>query len=210
MKTEEIGSLLNKLIGARDYLVNEINSKVLELKTVKNEAILWEEAKEILKVVSLKTQQQLQLQISDITTLAMEAVFPDPYTINIDFIERRGKTECDIFFVRNNSKIDPLDASGYGAVDIAAFALRIASWVLDGKSRNIIILDEPMRFLSDDLRPQASRMLKELSSKLNLQLVMITHDQQFTADADQIIQVHKHKKFSKIKIHSNLNNYGTM
>lgn len=209
MKTHEIGVLLNKLTGARDYLVKEIKSKELDLNTIKDTIILWEEAKEILKIVSLKTQQQLQLQISDITTLAMEAVFPDPYTINIDFIERRGKTECDIFFVRNDNKIDPLESSGYGAVDIAAFALRIASWVLDGKSRNIIILDEPMRFLSDDLRPQASRMLKELSSKLNLQLIMITHDPQFTVDADQIVQVFKHKKFSKIKIHTNSDNYGT-
>lgn len=208
-KIEVLAAKIDKLKGAKEFIVQDITEKEHELISLKTKLIQYEQAKEILKSVALKTQEQLRLKISDITSLALEAVFPEPYKLVIEFVERRGKTECDIFFERDGNLLDPLDSSGGGTVDIASFALRIVSWVLQGNLNNVIILDEPMRFLSEDLRPQGALMLKEISNKLNLQFIIITHDPQFTTYADKIFEIKKNKaKISKIKTHSNLDNYG--
>ena len=145
-----------------------------------------ERAREIIRIVGQKTQEQLSFHISDITSLALGAVFPNPYELTVNFIERRNKTECDLLFLRDGQEMDPFTASGGGAVDIASFALRIASWSMTyPKLRNTIILDEPMRFVSVDLQQDASEMLKEISTKLGIQFIIVTHENTLSSWADK-------------------------
>jgi DNA repair exonuclease SbcCD ATPase subunit len=162
--------------------------------------IRYEKAREIVRSVGIATQQQLQYHISDITSLALEAVFNDPYELKVEFIQRRNKTECDLLFVRDGNDLDPISASGVGAIDIAAFALRIASWSMAvPHTRNVIILDEPFKHLSVDLQDRASSMIKEVSDKLGLQFIIITHDPTLASYADRVFNVSIHKRVSKVK-----------
>jgi len=172
-----------------------------ELNESKRSLRRCEQAREIIRIVGMETQKQLQYHISDITSLALEAVFPDPYELEVEFIKRRNKTECDLYFVRGDMRVDPLTASGVGAVDVAAFALRIASWSMSKPhSRNTIILDEPFRFLSVDYQEKASIMLQTLSQKLGIQFIIITHEQTLTEHADKVFQVLIRKGKSKVSI----------
>ena len=105
----------------------------------------------------------------------MEAVFDNPYKLVVEFVQRRNKTECDLFFERSGNRIDPISSSGGGAVDVAAFALRIASWSMQApKSRNTIILDEPFKHLRGKAENErVLQMIKEISLKLIIQIIMI-------------------------------------
>jgi DNA repair exonuclease SbcCD ATPase subunit len=92
-----------------------------------------------------------------------------------------------------------LTASGGGAVDVAAFALRIASWSMaQPHSRNTIILDEPLRFLSVDLQEKASTMIKEVSDKLGIQMILVTHNDTLASFADRVFNVSIKKGVSKV------------
>lgn len=189
---KELRNRLEQLKGEKNQLLTQIKQYRQQLRELKQQIIQYEKAREIIREVGLKTQQQLQYHISDITSLALEAVFDDPYTLKVEFVQRRNKTECDLLFVRNGKEIDPLEASGYGAVDIASFALRVASWSMKTpKTRNTIILDEPMLSLSEDRQPLASRMLKEISERLGIQFIIVTHKELLTEYADKIFSVSK-------------------
>ena len=160
-----------------------------------------EKAREIVKEVGLKTQQALAFHISDISSLALQAVFSDPYDLEVEFVQRRNKTECDLWFVKNGEKMTPMDASGGGAVDVAAFALRVASWsMMVPRTRPVIFLDEPMRFLSSDLQPKASEMINQLSEKLGLQFIIITHEEELTESADKVFRISQTKNISKVQL----------
>lgn len=158
-----------------------------------------EKALEIIRMVGLETQKSLQYHISDITSLALDGVFEDPYKLQVNFVERRNKTECDLLFERDGKEIDPLEASGYGAVDVASLALRISSWSMQTpRTRPVIILDEPMRFLSEDRQIYAAQMFRELADKLGLQFIIVTHEEQLTHTADKVLRVSQKNKISKI------------
>jgi DNA repair exonuclease SbcCD ATPase subunit len=149
--------------------------------------------------VALKTQKQLSYHISEITSLALNTIFPEPYALEADFVQRRNKTECDLFFVRNDERIDPLSASGGGTVDVAAFALRVASWSMQRpRSRNTLILDEPFKHLSTNLLPLAGEMLKQISEKLQLQIIMVSHCTELIEAADRTFQVSIKKGISSV------------
>ncbi|MFP4025767.1 MAG: hypothetical protein ACLFVR_14685 [Thiohalospira sp.] len=198
-KIQNLRNQLEQSKGKKDQIKQSIKKIKGLLIDNKQRLVEHEQAREIMREVSLKTQQQLQYHISDITTLALDAVFPEPYALIAEFVKRRNKIDCDLYFVRDGEKIDPINASGGGAVDVAALSLRVASWSMNRpRTRNTIILDEPMRFLSRDLQEKASLMLKEISKKLNIQFIIITHETTLTEHANQIFQTQLKQGKTKI------------
>jgi len=164
-----------------------------ELRDNRRSLIRHEEAREIVREVGLATQQQLQVHISDVTSLALESVFGnDAYELVAEFVQRRNKTECDLYFVRGGKRLDPLDSSGYGSVDVASLALRIAAWSMQfPRKRNTIILDEPLKFLDGrtDRIEKASQMIKELSNRLGIQFIIVSHNNALADYADKTFTV---------------------
>jgi DNA repair exonuclease SbcCD ATPase subunit len=130
----------------------------------------------------------LRFHIKDIVQLCLDTIWPGEITFDVLFEVNRGKTEARLIFVVDGEEVDPLDADGGGLVQVAAFALRVAVWTL-GTTRNSIVLDEPFVALSDNLQPLAAEVIKELSDKLGLQFIMVTHRKELTGIADRIFEV---------------------
>lgn len=188
---------LERLKGKKEQLEQSLEAAKETLKETKQEIRKHEQAIAIVKEVGLKTQQSLQYHIADTVSMALDSVFDDPYEMIVEFVQRRGKTECDLMFKRGNQIVDPLSASGGGAVDVASFALRVASWSMQQpKTRNVLLLDEPFKNLSEGLLPKASEMLKQVSDKLGLQIIMITHSDALIESADKVFQVQNKKRRS--------------
>lgn len=200
MKLSEARKLVEQTKGRKIELEDSIDQLLNKIKKEKRLQKYQEQAHEILKQVGLETQQQLVYHISDVTSVALGSVFDEPYTVKLDFVERRGKTECDILFEKNGFPYDPLTASGGGVADLASFALRIASWSMKvPMTRPIIILDEPFKHLDKTMHPRASEMIKMLSDKLGIQFLIITHEQSMGTYADRVFEVRQRKGVSTIK-----------
>jgi DNA repair exonuclease SbcCD ATPase subunit len=171
-----------------------------DLKEKRKDLRRHEEAREVVREVGLKMQKSLQYHISEITTLALDAVFDSPYKLEAEFVQRRNKSECDLFFARDGNRVDPLEASGIGAVDVAAFALRVASWSMQSpRSRNVLILDEPFKHLKGEVaNKRVLSMIKEISRKLDLQIIMVSDErisrEQILESADKVFEVSLSKK----------------
>jgi len=192
---------LERQKGSRDTVVNSLATNQTELESARVSLHRHEEAREIIRKIGMETQNSLSFHINDIVSLALDSVFDNPYQFAVDFVNRRSKTECDLYFVRDGNRIDPLTASGVGAVDVASFALRIASWSMARpRTDNVIILDEPFRFLSENYQERASNMLREVSQKLGIQLIIVTHETVLTTSADRIFEVSIKKGISQIKV----------
>ena len=192
---------LERQKGSRDTVINSLATNQTELESARVSMHRHEEAREIIRKIGMETQNSLSFHINDIVSLALDSVFDNPYQFAVDFVNRRSKTECDLYFVRDGNRIDPLTASGVGAVDVASFALRIASWSMARpRTDNVIILDEPFRFLSENYQERASNMLREVSQKLGIQLIIVTHETVLTTSADRIFEVSIKKGISQIKV----------
>jgi DNA repair exonuclease SbcCD ATPase subunit len=130
----------------------------------------------ILQQVALQTQGELQFRITELVNLALAGVFDDPYTLTVSFVVRRDRTEVDLAFSRGDTHIDPMTASGGGPVDVAAFALRLCLWSMERpRTRPLLVLDEPFRFVSDNYLPRVGQLLEELCKRMGLQIIMVTH-----------------------------------
>ncbi len=185
--------------GQKIQIEKSLNLAIDRKKEKESTLIKYEKARDIIRLVGIKTQEQLSFHISDIASLALNAITTNAYELKLNFIQRRNKTECDLVFVKDGHEMNPISASGGGAVDVASFALRIASWSMQyPKSRNTIILDEPMRYLSAEYQPNASNMIKQLSKKLGLQFIIVTHEPILAEAADKVFKVKQNNGKSSI------------
>jgi DNA repair exonuclease SbcCD ATPase subunit len=163
--------------------IENTEQQIEELETKQKEL---EKAEDIVKAVSIQTQKQLEFQLASVVSSAQDAVFNNPYSMVVKFEQRRNKTECDLMFARGKQEIDPLSSSGYGAADIAAFALRISSWSMGKHTRPLLMLDEPFKHLKGvQENARAIHMMKAISEELGMQIITISDER---ADRDDIIE----------------------
>jgi DNA repair exonuclease SbcCD ATPase subunit len=169
--------------------MDKLDSANADLDSLRRQLKFAEQALLILQKVSKQTQEQLEYRISELVTLALASVFNNPYEFRVIYETKRNKTEARLWFQRGDELVHPLDASGGGAVDVASFALRVALWSLaTDKTDPVLILDEPFKHLSADLQAKAGQMVKEISTKLGIQIIMVSHIDQLVSEADRIFK----------------------
>ena len=191
--------------GKRSEVAKTIEDTRLEVKEQERSLRRHEEAREIVRQVGQKTQQQLQIHIGDITSLAMEAVFVNPYEVKVEFVQRRNKTECDIYGLRDGNRIDFLEGGGGGAADVVSFALRVACWSMQvPRSRNVMLLDEPFKHLKgENENKRMLEMIRKISQELKVQIIMVS-DERISREAtieatDRLFDVSIRKGISFVK-----------
>ncbi len=207
--------MLKKLIedyqekrGEQKLLKKQIKTAVIDSKKLKKEKIRIEEAHQLLKQAANDTQKQLEYFIEDFVTTALNAVMDDKYKFVVRFGDSRGKTTCNFYFEFNGHLVHPFDHSGLGAADIAALALRVLSWKISQKYynyRNLLILDEPFnRLKGREENKRAIELLKDLSQKLDLQIITISDERASREDilqaSDKLFLIKKIKNRSEIQI----------
>ena len=199
MDLQDYKSFVLEKQAEEKYIKKEINKLKKQKKQKKVKALKQEKALAFVKEIAFQTQQQLEYHINDMVSHGLNSVFNDVFDFVVNFVKKRGKIECDLFFKKGKNLIDPLTYSGLGAADIAAFALRCASWSIAKKYRNVFLLDEPLKHLSNDKHMLAGKMIKELAKQLGLQIIMVTHSKKMVEFADKVFEVTKTGKISKVK-----------
>ena len=175
----EYKSLIDKSVAQYRAVRSEIKQEELALKEAEQKEQDCLEVQKIIQEVAEKVQRQAHVQIAEVVTRCLNAVFDDPYEFKIDFAKKRGKTEAQLKFTRNGQEIDPIDGAGGGVLDVASFALRLACVLMHRpKLRNIMILDEPFRFVSKlgHYRERIRALLETLSVEMDMQFLIVTHD----------------------------------
>ena len=187
--------LLENINERKQQIEKEIINTTAKIKEAEELRDNAQTAAAIVQEVARMTQEQLQYHVSELVSLAMASVFEDPYEFEVEFETKRNQTEVSLWFVREGNRVHPLSASGGGVVDIASFALRVSLWALQNpRSRNTMILDEPFKNLSRKYQAAASKMVKELSDKLDIQFIIVAHPPEMIEASDTVFTVTKNKK----------------
>jgi DNA repair exonuclease SbcCD ATPase subunit len=139
-------------------------------------------AKEIVQQISMECQEACQKRIGYVVTRCLQAVFGDQALKFLLVLEpKRGQTEVrGVLVDAEGHELDPLQSCGGGILDVAAFGLRLACLMLQRpQPAKVLILDEPFRFVSSHYRSNVRALLSELSQEMGVQIIMVTHIEEF-------------------------------
>jgi DNA repair exonuclease SbcCD ATPase subunit len=179
---------LNEAKVGRDILKAQLKSEKILISEKKSYLGKCEKARTIIQHVAEKVQKTLEYRISDMVTTALQAVLPNPEEFQLEFKKIRNKTECFPWFVKDGKKSRPIYSSGGGALDVASFALRCAIWSIR-KTRPVFILDEPFKYVWVGYQDKCSEMVKRITEKLGIQVIMISHLPKINVAADNTVKV---------------------
>lgn len=190
--TQQLRNRLEQHKGRRDALESELAEERMQRDAAERRVEVEGKALDIVRAVALETQKEMEYHLSDCVSLALESVFPYPYRFGVEFVQRRNRTECDLYLERHGERIDPLTEAGGGVVDVTAFALRAALWSMSRpRPTPILILDEPFRNLSENLHEAASGLLKRVAEDTGLQLIVVSYSSALAEEADRVYSLHQ-------------------
>jgi len=181
-----------RLIGRRDRIFEDMKKVSLQIHQAKKKSVHLFWAKKFLLLTVERRQKRISNAVENLITETLRKIFPDRnFTFKLIFEQKRGKIECRPVIMDGRKEHNPEDDLGGSILDIISMAFRIILWKMDRpKKRNVIILDEPFKWLGKgEKREMAGRMLYELSHTLNVQIILITHEPELMRFADKSFQV---------------------
>lgn len=204
---DRLQSFKNKLEqykGQRDMIEKNIASLNDDLCKKEKELLRIQEAQLIIQEVAKQTQEQIKYEISEPISLAINSIFDTdeykaPYKFVFDFVIKRNKTECEYYLLnRDGEKENPIEDCGGGLIDIICFALRLSICTI-AKTRKILILDEPFKWIDKSKEEKIGQLLKMISDKLQLQIIMVTHNNSYIEIADKHFNIKKKEGVSYVE-----------
>lgn len=166
---------IRDLIGRRNTARTSLVEAEDELDEAEDELIATRAAQGVLQSIAETIQQKASSKIAQIVTRCLSAVFDDPYAFRIVCEQKRGKTEARLVFVRDGHELDnPEFDVGGGCIDVAAFALRLASLLLSRPpTRRLLVLDEPFKCIrGKDNRQRVRSLLVALAEEFDVQFIL--------------------------------------
>ena len=192
---------INKKKTEKELLEQQLLSRKKEIEGKKAQTEKVIKARWVLSEVARLTQEKFKGYVESLVTMAIRSIFDRPYEFLVDFEIKRNKSECYLKVKEGDwEPYVPKDEQGGGIIDIISFALRVVLWSLQKpRSRNVIILDEPMKNMGD-LIFLGGQMLREISHRLGFQLLIVTHEKELVSIADRAWEVKHNGISSDVKL----------
>jgi len=184
----EMKNIYQQLVGKRDMLQFQLETEKKKGIFLEKRSASAERLSIIAQEMARQTMEGLKFHIENIVTAALHAVFPDPPSFVANFEKVRNQIECHLKFQYKNKEYNPIESDGGGALDVASLALRLTYWSLK-KNRPTFILDEPFKYVSVDLQEKCAEMIKMLSERMGVQIIMVSHLPNINITADKEYRV---------------------
>lgn len=130
-------------------------------------------------------------KVEGVISDALKEIYGDEYSIKFDYTMKRNKTSVDIYLVKHTKIGDIIrkqDGFGGGVSDIISLPLKLLVLMALQKNDKILIADEPGKHM-DDRVDKFGFFLKNVSEKLGIQIIILTHFQSMTEFADSVYEV---------------------
>lgn len=197
-KLQLLKTQLDQKQGSANTLNVQLNSNIVRLNEIKEQRELFKKCVEVLSLLQDSTKEQVKQEIETLVTYGLQSIMGDGYKFEIIF-DRRGNLSDVKFRIITPSNTDPEpegiedEESGF-ILDVIAVCLRIILCeFFKDRTGDFIILDEPFKGISEQKLEATMNFLKEISKKLNRQIIIVSHQKYFYNSCDNGIDLEKLK-----------------
>lgn len=184
------------LLSLRDNLTTQV-------ETESQKAVLFEKVSLVVQKLSELSRVETLDKVATIVTVALQDIKDPSLSFKINYTVERGQPVAD--FVIHDSKLqmdlDIMNSCGGTLADLVELPLKV-SLLLKWQPRlaKILILDESFKHVSAADRPALANFIRQLSEKLGLQIILVTHSTELASHAHRVFSVHHNGKSSEVKL----------
>ena len=163
----------------------------LQLKNIKKELSEWEQCIAFTMEIAKESQQQNKEYIESVVSSALQTIFGKNFSFVIEIEEKYDQQQIKFFMDKGDGILrSPRDIQVCGGeLNVIVLGLRPAIWSLNPDAVPILMIDEPLKDLSQEYIPIAGQIINQLSEKYNLQFIIITHIEQLVKYGHNIIEI---------------------
>jgi len=129
-------------------------------------------------------------RMSSLITYGLKTIFDDQDLTFTPVITKKN----DKIFIELNTLIDGVEVDyesfGGSVATIESFLLRILC-IIKKKFARLMLLDETFAAVGDEYIPNTSDLVSQLSKKLGIDVLLVTHKKEFQHGADNVYRVKK-------------------
>ena len=197
-KINEIKSIIDKNLFLKDSYNKKKKDILNDIETINSNNKTLLELKEFLTSISANYRDQLCSVFTSLVSEALTSIFDRDIRFKINLYSYRNEPAVDITVIENGLEVDPQKSCGGGLNDIISFVIKIIFIYLK-KTSKILILDEPLKFLSRDYIEQSSNFIRDISKRMEIQIIIVSHKPDLEFSCDKLITIEKYEKRSIIK-----------
>lgn len=181
---------INETLANRKRLFEDLDTVIASLSETESQIKDNLEQRDIARKAAGLVQDNLAAKLSGIVTKALSTVFEEPIEFIVEFVERRGVSECDLRLKIGDDIYDILNEQGGGVADVCSMCLQMA-FIMMSQVKRVLIIDEPARHMDSVAQERFILVLQELCKELDFTIIMVTHSQAFADNADKVFKVVK-------------------
>lgn len=181
---------INETLSNRKRLFEDLDTAITSLSETESQIKDNLEQRDIARKAAGLVQDNLAAKLSGIVTKALSTVFEEPIEFIVEFVERRGVSECDLRLKIGDDIYDILNEQGGGVADVCSMCLQMA-FIMMSQVKRVLIIDEPARHMDSVAQERFILVLQELCKELDFTIIMVTHSQAFADNADKVFKVVK-------------------
>lgn len=174
-----------------ETLLELLETKTVELNSKKELAELLEKVNTVLtNFFDLKRQGVIE-KVENLVSYGLKAVFNQEYKFKVVIKPTANNvyTELKLEAIIDGKAVetDIMDSHGGGFIDVIAFILRLVVMHYVGKDRReLLVLDEAFSHVSREYLDNLAEFIKELSEKLHVQMIIVTHKPELIECGDYV------------------------
>lgn len=177
---------IDKILAQEALLDTQIDHQDRLLVKAREDLLVQQHVSELFKHLLQKYIYAYSETFSTLVTDGMQKVFEDlDVQMNIEVVHRRNKVAVDFVTTHEGYSGDVLKSFGGGIASIQSLLLRTLVLLKAGMSP-YLFLDESLAALSASYVPNCATFLSNLCKEFGLNILLVTHQQDFIDHADHV------------------------
>jgi len=187
--------------GSKEALESNITVLDRDVRGLSSDVESYVRIRELFSTIGKSVQDRLIGYFSDLVTSMLQIIYGEEYRFELVFEIKRNKPECSPKLYKGDIVLTDLKYDmGGGILDVISFAMRLAVWSLEKpRTEPTFLLDEPFKYVSVDKLTLVGEALKEIVESLDIQLIMVSHEEELIEIADTAYRVINAKGISEIR-----------
>ncbi len=201
---ETIRKSRDEMKGTINHLQDEVETMTESIRFKRFENEVGEEVLDLLQKYAALKESEIEVKIDNVISRGLRAILPDEdFTSKIDFDIKRGQAVAETKLIMEGMKVNIENADSGGVANVVGFLYQLL--VLAQKKprqRQLMVADEPFKNLSKEYLEATGEFMRTLADRLDIQIVLITHQEELTDVGDRVYRFTKVDNRTKVALES--------
>jgi len=192
---EDLKEKIRRARAYRSVLKAQASKLEAEEAEARRKADVYQRCSEICKRWLEESLEKNVTSMADLATMGLRHVIKDQ-DLKFKIVQEAKYNRMAMKFVLEETDAngvvegDPLNSYGGGAAAVISLVLRLAV-MSRMKMGNLLLLDESMSWIANAYVPNAASFMRHLSERTGVNILMVTHNPEFVANAHTAYEGHK-------------------